>query len=406
MTARVEAPWLSAPETAAVLDALEAVGGAGCVKFVGGCVRDALVGRAGSDVDLATLLRPEQVVEALGAAGLKAVPTGIDHGTVTAVSGGRPHEVTTLRRDVSTDGRRAVVAFTDDWREDAARRDFRLNALYADRTGEVFDPTGAGVEDALAGRVIFVGEPAARILEDHLRILRFYRFHAWYGRGAPDAEGQAACAAGAEGVARLSVERVSHELMRLLAAPDPVPALLAMHEAGVLSRVLPTASDPIGLKALVPLSADPLLRLSALLPGDPIVAGAEARRLRLPKGAWSRLEAAAPPLDPAGMDARSARALVHAEGGQAAQDRALKALAADPGLADEAGVVLEVARTWTPPRLPVGGQDVARLGVAAGPETGAVLKAFEREWVEADFPEEDPEPRLRRIIAERRVPAR
>ena len=178
MTRFEAAAWLTAPSTLAVLDALEAAGGAGCVRVVGGAVRNALMGRPVEDVDLATTLWPDQVIAALKTAGLKAVPTGLAHGTVTAVSGGRGFEVTTLRRDVATDGRHAVVTFTDDWAEDAARRDFRLNALYVDREGRVFDPTGEGVADALAGRVVFVGDPARRITEDYLRILRFFRFSA------------------------------------------------------------------------------------------------------------------------------------------------------------------------------------------------------------------------------------
>ena len=178
-------PWMTAPATAAVLDALEALGGAGCARFVGGCVRNTLLAHEVSDLDIATVLTPQQVVQALKAAGLKAVPTGLDHGTVTAVAEGRPFEITTLRRDVETDGRRAVVAFTDDWGQDAARRDFTLNAVYADRQGALLDPTGQGIADARAGRIVFVGEPATRIAEDHLRILRFFRFQAWYGRARP-----------------------------------------------------------------------------------------------------------------------------------------------------------------------------------------------------------------------------
>src|SRR5690606_24771193 len=202
-------PWLDAAATRRVMAALEAAGGPGCARFVGGCVRNALIGQPVDDVDIATTLRPEQTEQAIRAAGLKAVPTGVAHGTVTAIAERRPFEITTLRRDVSTDGRNATVAFTDDWAEDAARRDFRLNALYADADGRVFDPTGHGVEDARAGRIVFVGEPETRIREDFLRVLRFFRFHAWYGKGEPDAAGLAACRALASGMSRLSAERVS-----------------------------------------------------------------------------------------------------------------------------------------------------------------------------------------------------
>src|SRR5438270_4782423 len=179
-------PWMTAPETAAVMDALEAAGGPSCARFVGGCVRNALMGRDVSDIDIATRLTPDQTTAALQAAGLKAVPTGVEHGTVTAVSGGKPFEITTLRRDVATDGRHALVAFTDDWGEDAARRDFTLNALYAQRDGTLFDPTGHGAADARAGRIVFVGEAEERVREDYLRILRFFRFFAWYGTAPAD----------------------------------------------------------------------------------------------------------------------------------------------------------------------------------------------------------------------------
>ena len=186
-------PWMTAPATRAVLDALTAAGGPEAARFVGGCVRDTLSGHPVGDIDIATALTPDQVIAALKAAGLKAVPTGVDHGTVTAVSQGKPFEVTTLRRDVETDGRRAVVAFTDDWAEDAQRRDFRLNALYADAEGRLFDPTGEGVADAKAGRIVFIGDAETRIREDALRILRFFRFQAWFGKGEPDGPSLAAC---------------------------------------------------------------------------------------------------------------------------------------------------------------------------------------------------------------------
>ncbi len=261
-------PWLTRPATRAVIAALEAAGGPGCVRFVGGCVRNSLVGQGIDDIDLATRLLPVQTMAALKAAGLKVVPTGIDHGTVTAISQRIPYEITTLRRDVSTDGRNATVAFTDDWAEDAARRDFRLNALYCDAEGVIFDPTGAGVEDALAGRIVFVGDAATRIREDYLRILRFFRFYAWYGRAEPDAEGLAACAAEAEGMGRLSAERVSKELLKLLAAPDPRRAVRAMAESGVLARVIAPELSADGLavfEAMVEVSKDPVLRLSAFI---------------------------------------------------------------------------------------------------------------------------------------------
>jgi poly(A) polymerase len=386
--------WLTDPPTAAVMDALEAEGGPDCARFVGGSVRNALMGRAVDDVDVATILTPDRVLAALKRAGLKSVPTGIEHGTVTAVSARRPVEITTLRRDVSTDGRRATVAFTGDWAEDAARRDFRLNALYADRNGDVFDPTGQGIDDALHGRIVFVGEAERRIREDYLRILRFFRFMAWYGRGEPDAAGLAACATLKDGMAQLSAERVSKELLKLLAAPDPVGAIRAMDRAGVLTPVLGTAGDVDRLALVVVASDDPLLRLSALWPDDPAFVAEKARALRLPRTAWDRLEAAAGPLELGDPTARGARRLIYGLGSQPARDRALKA-AASP----ERNVVLQTAESWTPPRLPVGGHDVARLGVAAGPETGAVLRAFEESWIADDFATDGVDARLAAAVS-------
>jgi poly(A) polymerase len=390
--------WLDDPATAAVFDALEAVGGPDCARFVGGSIRNALVGRPVDDIDIATRLLPEQSMAALQAAGIKVVPTGLAHGTVTAVSNRRPHEITTLRRDVETDGRRAVVAFTDDWAGDAARRDFRLNALYADRTGTIFDPTGEGVTDALAGRVVFVGDANTRIREDYLRILRFFRFFAWYGRSDPDAEGLTACAAHVSGLSQLSAERVSRELMKLLAAPDPRPAVRAMRDAGVLAQVLPVAVDPAAFEALVDLNDDPVLRLSALLPDDPAAVLQATRGLRLPRAVEARLTAAAQgPLDP-DTQARSLRALIYRQGAQTVRDRLIRGWARQPDQADAARAALSTVDTWPVPRLPVGGRELARLGVEPGPETGRLLKAFEDGWIADDFPAAGPPDRLRALV--------
>ena len=390
-------PWLTSPATVAVFDALEAAGGPDCARFVGGSVRNALVGRPVDDFDIATRLKPEDSMAALKAAGIKVVPTGLAHGTVTAVSGKKPYEITTLRRDVETDGRRAVVAFTDDWAEDAARRDFRLNALYADRTGVIFDPTGQGVEDALAGRVVFVGDPNTRIEEDYLRILRFFRFYAWYGRAGPDAEGLAACAAHAEGLTRLSAERVSKELLKLLAAPDPRPAVQAMRDAGVLTRLFPAASDLAPFDAIVEASDDAVLRLSALLPDDPPAVAGIAQGLRLPRIMEARLAAAAEgPLDPA-TDARSLRALIYRVGKQAVADRIRRGGAVRPG-ADTA-TALTLIDGWPVPRMPVGGRDLTKLGIDPGPAHGRILKTFEAEWIDNDFPADGHFERLKTLAA-------
>nr|WP_313632280.1 CCA tRNA nucleotidyltransferase [Brevundimonas naejangsanensis] len=390
--------WLTADATRAVMGALAAAGGADCARFVGGCVRNAVLGAPIDDVDIATVLTPEAVVRALKAAGLKSVPTGMEHGTVTAISERQPFEITTLRRDVSTDGRRATVAFTDDWAEDAARRDFRLNALYADSDGVILDPTGAGYDDALAGRIVFVGEPEQRIEEDYLRILRFYRFFAWYGRGAPDAAAVAACAALVEGVERLSAERVSKEVLKLLAAPDPRLAVRLMQDAGVLGRILPPSKSVTLFEAMVGVSPDPVLRLSALLPADVETVRASANRLRLSNAQKDRLIAAVrAPLDPDMNDAQ-ARAVIWREGRQAFEDRVRRAWAGG-GEAARMQALLALAAEWTPPKLPVGGRDLARMGLKPGPETGRVLKAFEDGWIADDFPDHGHEDRLKTLIA-------
>ncbi|WP_298159680.1 CCA tRNA nucleotidyltransferase [Brevundimonas sp.] len=395
MTRLENQSWLTSPATVAVFDALEAAGGSDCARFVGGSVRNALVGRPVDDFDIATRLKPEASMAALKTAGIKVVPTGLAHGTVTAVSGKKPYEITTLRRDVETDGRRAVVAFTDDWAEDAARRDFRLNALYADRTGAIFDPTGQGVADALAGRVVFVGDPTTRIEEDYLRILRFFRFFAWYGRSEPDAEGLAACAAHADGLARLSAERVSKELLKLLAAPDPRPAVHAMRNAGVLNRLFPAVGDLAAFDRICEAGDDPVLRLSALLPDDPPAVAVIARGLRLPRAMETRLAAAAEgPLDPE-TDERELRALIYRLGKEAVGDRIRRGGAIRPGA--ETPSALALIDSWAIPRMPVGGHDLAKLGVEPGPEHGRILKAFEAGWIADDFPADGHQQRLTRL---------
>ena len=264
---RISPEWLSSAPARAVCAALE--GGGHQAWFVGGCVRNALLGEEAADLDITTDARPERVIELAEAAGLRAVPTGIEHGTVTVVAEGRGFEVTTFRRDVETDGRRAVVAFSDSMEEDAARRDFTMNALYCGLDGIVVDPVGQGLADLAALRVRFIGDAEERIREDYLRILRFFRFHAWYGGDGIDPEGLAACAALAEGIEGLSRERIGHEIMKLLAAPDPAPAVASMAASGVLMRVLPGANAAL-LAPLVHLEGhageapDPVLRLAAL----------------------------------------------------------------------------------------------------------------------------------------------
>ncbi len=393
----LDAPWLQAASTTAVIAALQAEGGPGAARFVGGCVRDTLLAlptaldeQTRLDIDIATPLPPDRVVDALQRARLKAVPTGIEHGTVTAVSEGRPFEITTLRRDVETDGRHAVVAFTDDWAQDAARRDFRLNALYADPDGRLHDPTGAGVADARAGRIVFVGDPQRRIEEDFLRILRFFRFQAWYGRGEPDAAGFAACAALFHGIDALSAERVSKELLKLLAAPDPLPSLRSMTAASRLGGVglIPDLARLERLRALedrLALEPDATLRLAALSLADgwPVL----AERLRLSNAQRDRLIAASGEVgDLGGMTLQAARRAIYALGETTFCDRLLLHAQADD--APRVGQLLDYAQAWRPPQLPLGGAEIKAAGVTQGPGVGVVRRAVEAWWIENDFPDD------------------
>ncbi|WP_411286871.1 CCA tRNA nucleotidyltransferase [Phenylobacterium sp.] len=388
-------PWMTSPQTTAVLDALEAAGGPDCARFVGGCVRNTLISAAVDDLDIATTLTPVQVTEALTAAGLRVVPSGFEHGTVTAISQGRPYEITTLRRDVVTDGRRAVVAFTDDWAQDARRRDFTLNALYAQRDGTVFDPTGHGVADARAGRIVFVGEPEQRLREDYLRILRFFRFMAWYGKGAPDPAGLAACAALKDQVKTLAAERISKELLKLLAADDPRPAVRLMAESGVLAVVLPGATNLARFEVLVEIESeqlfetDPALRLAALLPDDQLAAGKLAAVLRLSNADRDRIVAALAPTPAlkSWMSPREIRRAVYHAGLPAFRDRAKLGWAA----AERSAVtpqwrgMIALAEGWTAPAFPITGEDVVKAGVPRGPMVGQVLRELEDWWVDHDF---------------------
>ena len=352
----------------------------GLTRYVGGAVRDDLLGLPISDVDLATRLKPEEVVERLEKARIKAVPTGIDHGTVTAVSDGQPVEITSLRRDVSTDGRRATVAFTDDWKEDAARRDFTINALSADpETGEIFDYFG-GKDDLQARRVRFIGEPLQRIAEDHLRILRFFRFHARFGGGEPDSAGLEACAQRANDLMALSRERIADELLKLLAVENPAATVRIMLRHGILKPVLPeiVAERLRDLEALIAGEAeagvepDSLRRLSALLPRDALRAEEVAVRLRLSNKARKRVTCAA------GTDLFSSpQALSYRAGTDCAVDRML--------LAGRAGEAASIA-AWKAPRLPIAGGKLIARGLPEGPIVARTLRAIEDRWVEAGFP--------------------
>lgn len=363
--------WLRQGAPAAVLAALPGA------RAVGGAVRDALAGRDVHDVDVAAPLPPEAIAARLRAAGLKVFETGLQHGTVTAVLDHQPVEVTSLRRDLATDGRHATVAWTEDWREDAARRDFTINALSMDAEGALWDYFG-GRADLAAGRVRFVGDPATRLAEDYLRVLRFFRFHARYGRGAPDPAALAAIRAAVPGLARLSAERVWMELKRLLEAPEPAGALALMREAGVLAAVLPEAEELAPLQRLAA-PPDPVLRLAALLPpGAPL--DALARRLRFSGEEAKRLGGlcGAPPPAPALDGAALRRWLAELPAGVAAE-AAWLAQARDGQ--DRAALRARIAATPRPV-FPLQGRDALALGLPPGPAVGQALAAVRRWWLE------------------------
>nr|WP_321439868.1 CCA tRNA nucleotidyltransferase [uncultured Hyphomonas sp.] len=386
-TERIEADWLTAPGTQAVMAALEAARPDGS-RFVGGCVRNTLRGIPADDIDIATQILPEDVMTAMKAAGIRALPTGIEHGTVTAIIDGEPFEITSLRRDVETDGRRAVVAFTEDWAEDAQRRDFRLNAIYAGPDGTLHEVVPGSIEDALAGRVIFIGDADQRLREDYLRILRFFRFNAWYGAEV-DAEGLAACTRQKDGLAKIARERIWKELKRLLEAPDPSDAMLAMEESGVLAAILPEASAG-ALPALVSaeqgegLGPDPMQRLMALLPRRLREVREAGRILRLSNAERDRLAAWADPalahvgtLSPADLAEAFYR---HGTG--AVCDRAL--IEAASGAGESLKLVLASAARWSRPVFPVGGEDALAAGLS-GPAVGKALAQAEEAWIASGF---------------------
>ena len=389
-----DAAFLRAPALRAVMAALD--GEAGATRIVGGAVRDALLGRSVEEVDLATIFEPDEVFSRAQAAGLKAVPTGLSHGTVTVVSRGKPFQVTTLRRDVETDGRHAVVRFTRDWAEDASRRDFTINALYCSAQGEILDPLG-GYADIFEKRVRFIGDAEDRIREDYLRILRFFRFFAWYGEGRPDAEGLKACARLKAGIATLSAERVWAELKKLLQAADPTRALLWMRTTEVLQKALPESWGIDAVHRLVAAEktegweSDALLRLQAILPPHRARIEALASRLKLSNAELARLAAWAAVAEPSWsmLDGDLAQLLYRA-GREPVLDRLRHAFARerDAGhgeAADIARRMIRFAEGWEKPVFPVSGKDLVAAGVEPGPGVGAQLKALEERWVKSGF---------------------
>ncbi len=387
---RLDAPWLTRGSLARLLAVLDRDGEE--ARVVGGAVRNALLGHPPGDIDIATTAVPEEVVRRVKAAGFKPVPTGIEHGTVTVVIDAQPFEVTTLREDVETFGRRAKVAFGRDWKTDAERRDFTMNALSISPDGAVHDYVG-GLADLRARRVRFIGDPAQRIEEDYLRILRFFRFHAAYGHGAPDAAGLHACIVARGGLDRLSRERVRMELLKLLLAPHAVATLAVMAESGLLGPILgsvpflASCANMIKVEAALGVEPDPIRRLGAL--GVWIVEDAERlwQRLRLSNVEHARLDSMADrwwrmtPGD-------GAQALLYRLGPQRFVDRGLLAWArSSAGAADRAWRELtSLPSRWRAPGLPIKAADLMARGVARGPQLGAAMRAAEDAWIAAGFP--------------------
>lgn len=389
---------MTAAPARAVLTALSA--GEDAARFVGGAVRNALLGEAVTDVDIAARFPPDEVIRRLEAAGLRAVATGIEHGTVTAIADGTPYEVTSLRRDVETFGRRAVVAYTTDWAEDAKRRDFTINALYAGADGTLYDYFG-GSGDIAARRVRFIGDARERIREDYLRILRFFRFHAHYGRGETDRDGLAACIAEKAGLKLLSGERVQKELLLLLKASHPMPVLRLMQESGIANELLacelnlPRLARLIGIEQSSGVVRDALLRLAALLPDSAGFARSVAQALRLSNEARDRLVAAAEKDERVATPVPQSRLreLIYRAGKEQFLDQLLLRWAdagAPPG-DPQWQQMIALSRNWQPPGFPIDGNDIMALGVPEGPEIGVHLRAVEQWWIEHDFSPTRPE---------------
>jgi poly(A) polymerase len=377
--------WMVEPATLAIFGALGA--GSVEVRFVGGSVRDALLGLPIGDIDMATPASPERVIELLDKAGIRVVRTGLDHGTVTAVVPPRHFEITTLRRDVETYGRRARVAFDADWAADAARRDFTINAMFLDPDGTIHDPVG-GLPDLRARQVRFVGDPATRIAEDVLRLLRYYRFEARFGTSGGDVQARAACRSTAHLLPTLSGERVQQELIKLLETPAPTAALRMMRDDGVLAVVLPEARHLDRLDRLMTIEAttDPLLRLAALIEVNGKGATALAARLRFPNMWRDRLCGLSlpRPIDPQG-DLRNQRRALYRLGVERYRDVAAL-IVAEGGMSQSRLIEFrDLARGWTPPVFPIAGHDVTALGIPTGEGVGKLLAAVQGWWEEGDF---------------------
>lgn len=388
------AAWLATPALAKVFTALRAGGHE--ARIVGGAVRNVLSGRDVTDIDLATTAPPDDVLRLARDAGLGAYPTGIDHGTVTVTADGRAFEVTSLRRDVETDGRRAVVAFTRDWYEDSLRRDFTINALYLDQLHHVYDFHG-GLADLENGRVRFIGDAHNRIREDYLRILRFFRFTAEYAPGLPDPEGLAACADLKSGIAQLSAERIGAEVLKILATPRPSALCQVMEETGISKQIFGTPTTPALLAKLEAietaqsLKRDPLLRLGVLALDAGGNCRALADRLRLSNESARALQSAVhidPAITAAGAPLREVRAALYRLGNPAFDRTVIASWARSDDKPDNPARVafLTLSANWIALKCPVSGADILALGVPAGPRVGQILKAFENWWIAEDFP--------------------
>jgi len=407
-----DAAWLKRPETALVFAALSAPGVQ--TRAVGGAVRDTLLGLPVREIDLATTARPDQVMALAREAGLKAVATGIEHGTVTLIADGVPFEVTTLRRDVETFGRHATVAFTENWEEDARRRDFTLNALYAGSDGAVFDPLG-GYGDLVAGRVRFIGDAEARIQEDYLRILRFFRFNAYYGKGPLDSLGLHAAVRLRAGLDQLSAERVAGELRKLLVAPQAMPAIEALFDYGLLSGVLGGVPRLERLKRLIAIEErlgavpDAMVRLAALAVFVDEDAERLAARLRLSNAEQAMLRLGAADHANSGLpDERAARRELYRLGPENYQACVLIAWA-DSGVSSddpEWRDALRLSERWRPPSFPLRGSDITQLGDLEGPEIGAILRRLEADWVGGGFASSREELLARAATLSRKSPKR
>jgi poly(A) polymerase len=381
------ADWLHSESLHAVVTALSI--NAQPPRIVGGAVRDGLLGLPVSDVDLATMLHPKETIDRLEHAGIKAVPTGIDHGTITAVVNGHRYEITTLRRDVSTDGRRATVAFSTDWKEDAARRDFTINALFADPdSGAVYDYFG-GLDDLKNGMVRFIGDAPSRIAEDHLRILRFFRFYARFGKGDPDVDAITACEAAAKSLMALSRERIAEEVMKLLALPNPADSVALMVKHNIFAAFLPEL-HPDAVDRLLRLMQRELQaaiapkagrRFNALLPDDRNIVDLVTARLKMSNKARAEMNDR---LNTLQADSTSARALAYRHGIALATDMILL-----HGLDEDWQAALAQLADWLPPVFPVTGGALVTRGLSAGPDVAKTLRHAEQMWIDEGFPDAD-----------------